>query len=394
MRTPTRREARSFARDGAEALSRGDASTARELFTKAVAAGRGNVSVLLGLSRACRVLNDGSGSMSAVDRALAVEPHNVRALILKADLLADASDSKGASAFYAAALRSAPAPEQVPPEMAQELRRARAMSERYALEYQAHLRDNLATAGYDPATSSDRFTQSLDIIFGTRKIYVQEPRYYYFPGLPQIQFYPREDFPWLDEVEAATNDIRNELSAILADETAFEPYLQGDPKRPYKSQQGLLNNPDWGAFYLWKYGQLIEENAARCPKTMKALENVPLARFTDRSPSVLFSLLKPGARIPPHNGLANIRLICHLPLIIPEKCGFRVGNEQREWVEGRALVFDDTIEHEAWNGSDQTRVVLLFETWRPEISEAENKLISAMFEAIDAYSGTRPEWEI
>ena len=232
MRTPTRREARSFARDGAEALSRGDASAARELFTKAVAAGRGTVSVLLGLSRACRVLNDGSGSMSAVDRALAVEPHNVRALILKADLLADASDSKGASAFYAAALRSAPGPEQVPPEMAQELRRARAMSERYALEYQAHLRDNLATAGYDPATSSDRFTQSLDIIFGTRKIYVQEPRYYYFPGLPQIQFYPREDFPWLDEVEAATNDIRNELSAILADETAFEPYLQGDPKRP------------------------------------------------------------------------------------------------------------------------------------------------------------------
>ena len=69
--------------------------------------------------------------------------------------------------------------------------------------------------------------------------------------------------------------------------------------------------------------------------------------------------------------MLNTRLICHLPLIVPPGCGFRVGNETREWEEGKLLIFDDTIEHEAWNESDQDRVVLIFDIWRPELSEAD-----------------------
>ena len=83
---------------------------------------------------------------------------------------------------------------------------------------------------------------------------------------------------------------------------------------------------------------------------------IPLTRVKNRSPSVLFSLLRPGAHIPPHCGLANTRLICHLPLIVPPGCAFRVGNDTRVPVEGRAWVFDDTIEHEEWNRSSQIRV--------------------------------------
>lgn len=111
-------------------------------------------------------------------------------------------------------------------------------------------------------------------------------------------------------------------------------------------------------------------------------------------PSVLFSLLRAGAHIPPHNGLVNTRLICHLPLIVPPSCAFRVGNDIRVPVEGKAWVFDDTMEHEAWNGSDRARVILLFETWRPELTEEERGLVSAMFDAIDAYGGQKPAWEI
>jgi len=111
-----------------------------------------------------------------------------------------------------------------------------------------------------------------------------------------------------------------------------------------------------------------------------------MARVRGRSPSILFSLLRPGARIPPHTGEMNTRLICHLPLIVPPDCSFRVGNDTRATVEGRAWVFDDTIEHEAWNGSDRTRVILLFEIWRPELTVEERGLVSAMFEAIDAYN--------
>ena len=136
------------------------------------------------------------------------------------------------------------------------------------------------------------------------------------------------------------------------------------------------------------------DNAARCPKTMEALREVPLAHVANRSPSILFSLLKPGARIPPHNGLVNTRSICHLPLIVPGQCTFRVGNSVRDWAEGRAWLFDDTIEHEAWNRTDQTRVILLFDVWRPELSDEERALVTALFEAIDAHDGRKPHWEI
>jgi len=113
-----------------------------------------------------------------------------------------------------------------------------------------------------------------------------------------------------------------------------------------------------------------------------------------RSPSVLFSLLRPGAHIPPHTGLINTRLICHLPLIVPAGCEFRVGNEVRAWQEGRAWAFDDTMEHEAWNRSGETRVILLFEVWRPELTDGERARVRAVFDAIDEYGGEQPRWEI
>lgn len=142
----------------------------------------------------------------------------------------------------------------------------------------------------------------------------------------------------------------------------------------------MLGNPAWSAFYLWKNGERVDANAARRPNTMRALEHVPLTRMQNRSPLVL--------------GVVNTRLICHLPLVVPGQCTFRVGNEIREWVESKAWGFDDTVEHEAWDRSSQTRVILLFETWKPELSEEERALVCTLFEAIDAHSGEKPEWEI
>jgi aspartyl/asparaginyl beta-hydroxylase (cupin superfamily) len=101
---------------------------------------------------------------------------------------------------------------------------------------------------------------------------------------------------------------------------------------------------------------------------------------------VLFSLLRPGAHIPPHHGMLNCRLICHLPLIVPPGCWLRVGSETREWEDGKLLIFDDSIEHEARNDSDETRIILLFDVWRPELTEQERAGVSAMFDAIDEYT--------
>jgi len=114
--------------------------------------------------------------------------------------------------------------------------------------------------------------------------------------------------------------------------------------------------------------------------------------FAPGLPSILFSLLRPGAHITPHHGFTNARYICHLPLIVPEGCAMRVGSETRAWTEGRACVFDDSIEHEAWNRNpDKLRVVMIFDVWRPELSEAEQRLVSTMLQAVDAYGGGLPE---
>lgn len=393
MNTPTQ-DVQALVRAGVLALNRGDARRARDLFVQANEQAPADVPALLGLGYACRALQDLAGLDSAADRLLALDSRNVRALVLKADALDRSGDVRAATSFYQAALRLAAPADKLPPDLRQELARAQAQNDKHARAYEEHMRAWLAAKGFGPGQSNTRFGQSLDILLGRKRIYLQEPRYYYLPQLPQRQFYEREQFPWLDRVEAATDAIRGELLDVLGDPAAFAPYVQGDPNRPHKDQQGMLNNADWSAYYLWRNGERIEAHAAHCPRTLEALADVPLARLPNRSPSVLFSQLKPGAHIPPHNGMLNTRLICHLPLIVPGRCRFRVGNDVREWQEGRAWVFDDSIDHEAWNDSDRTRVILLFEIARPEISEEENRMIAALFEAIDAYSGRPPDWEI
>jgi aspartate beta-hydroxylase len=80
-----------------------------------------------------------------------------------------------------------------------------------------------------------------------------------------------------------------------------------------------------------------------------------------------------------------------LPLIVPAGCSFRVGNETRQWVEGQAWVFDDTIEHEAWNRSDKPRLILLFEIWQPELTAAEQAAVRELFGTLDSHTGAKAQ---
>jgi len=318
---------------------------------------------------------------------------NPLALFRRADELAAGGDTRSAAAFYQAGLRAA-ASSPRGTAVEHEISRVRAVLAGYARQYEQYLTDHLAAQGFRPGAASPRFAESLDIVLGRKQIFFQNPRYYFFPGLPQIQFYDRAPFPWFAELESHIDAIREELLALLRTPEEFKPYVQGDANRPRKAEAGMLNNPDWSAFYLWKDGNVITENARRFPRTMTALQKVPLGSLPQRSPSVLFSLLRPGAHIPPHCGLVNTRLICHLPLIVPAGCRFRVGNEVREWREGVTWAFDDTIEHEAWNDSKETRVILLFEIWRPELTAQEREWVTQLFVGIDRYNGTPPVWEI
>jgi aspartyl/asparaginyl beta-hydroxylase (cupin superfamily) len=371
-------EAERLLRDGIHALRQGRPADARDIFGQVTRTGRANAQVWLLLATACRAANDLGGEEAALDQLLVQEPRLVRGQIMKGDCRAKAGDDRGAAGFYETALLIS-AGQQVPPELAPELRRAEEwIAQKKALVYEQR-EISLAARGFSQGQRSARFQKSLDILSGAKRIFVQEPTGYYFPELPQIQFYDPSAFAWVPAVEAAAGAIREEIKSLLSKGTdGFRPYLDRDPNQPRLDDNHLLDNADWSALFLCENGQEFEETIARCPRTWQAVQAVPLPRIVN-SPTIMFSLLRAGARIAPHTGTHNARLICHLPLIVPPNCGFRVGNETRQWEEGKLLIFDDTIEHEAWNESTQDRVVLIFDIWRPELSEQERREVAALF---------------
>jgi aspartyl/asparaginyl beta-hydroxylase (cupin superfamily) len=384
------RDAAALWRDGATALREGRARAALDAFEAMVGGGVDDGAVWLGLALAAKRIGDAERMMEALDQALRLDQRNLRALLMKGDHFAEIGDGRAAASFYGAVVALS-AGGSHPPDLRAEIERAARERARYATLFAEHLKAEMAARGAT-APEARRVAQSLDLALGTKQVYLQQPTLFYFPELPQIQWFDREGFPWLETLEAATADIKAELLAILEDEeAAFAPYIEPDKNRPVVDDVGWTKSRHWTACYLWKNGEPVAETLARCPKTAEALAEVPLCTMPGRTPSVMFSALKPGARIPPHTGFLNTRLIGHLGLITPDGCGLRVGNETRYWREGHAWLFDDTIEHEAWNDSDQLRVILLFDIWRPELSPLERELVSGVLEAIDNFRGGRTE---
>lgn len=373
------------------ALAKGGAETALEMIERVIAAGKADVSTWLALAHVREQLGDQVGALAAVDRALALEPGELRALLAKADYLERGGDLRAASAYYRAALQHLPRAALLAPHLQEGLRRAQAATQRLARDLEEFVRAKLAAkgVGVGAGDTARRVNDAVDILFGRKRIYAQEPQYLYFPELPQKQFYERDDFPWLDAVEAAAHDIRTELKAVMGG--GFEPYVTQEPNRPRRGQGGMLNNPSWSAFFLCRDGA-EQSGAARCRKTMSALSEAPLTTIPGRTPSILFSKLAAGAHIPAHHGMLNARLICHLPLIVPNGCSFRVGNALREWTVDKAWVFDDTIDHEAWNRSGEDRYILIFDIWRPELNLEERAGVAALCEAVDSYAG-KQQWD-
>lgn len=324
-------------------------------------------------------------AVAALNLALQQTPRDIGLILFLADAQHAAGQKDEAGHAYGVALKLAAQinPASIPEGIKQALQRATSRRADYAAEYEAFLRDRVPRR-----TGDGRFEQAIEILLGRKQIYVQQPTKFYFPGLPQIQFYNKDLFEWATELEAKTDLIRNELLAVMAESGSFEPYLpEEDHSRPHVQSLPLQGSLDWSAFYIWKDGQRVTENARRCPVTAAAFDKVPLDFLPGRAPSVLFSRLRPGAHIPPHTGLVNTRLIGHLPLLVPGRAWLRVGSEVHYWQEGKLVVFDDSIEHEAKNEASQERVVLLFDFWRPEITLPEQEQIAALIGAIIEYSG-------
>ena len=337
------------------------------------------------IALASRNIGDYEAAHDAADQAIGRDATNARAYIVKGDAFFAQNNPRAAAAFYQRALAINP----LHPEMVQEIRveflRAQSRLQDLQTAFSEHMTREVQPLLEDTDHCTPRMQDAVDLLLGKRRLYYPEPRHIMVPDLPIHEFYPRDYFPWLEQLENKTSVILDELNALITHGTSFDPYLTQSDERPVFDTHGMAGNDDWGAFYLWKNGEAIPENQALCPETTKAMNALPLVFSGERCPNILFSRLKPGATIPPHNGMINSRLIGHLPLIIPDDCGFRVGNQTRPWVLGEAFLFDDTIEHEAWNHSAEDRFVLIFEVWKPELNEAEQALITRMLTAVDSY---------
>jgi len=370
---------------GLEALERRDPRSAAEHFHIACSRDPGAPPLWMNLARAQRELGDPEAERAALERVLMIDQRDLLALIRLAELHERLGEEALAAQRWSAVISLSAGIGDRSAEFVQLIERAKSYVEGQSRKLAEAVDERLAGALAEAsARDSRRLQAAAGAMLGRRAIYANQCEGLHYPFLPADEFFDREHFPWLGELEAATGEILAELQAILTDRAqALEPYIAMAPGTPASKWSALDKSLDWGAFHLWKEGKRIDENCARAPRTAALAEALPLCRIEGRAPAVFFSILKAGSHIPPHTGVTNVRSIVHLPLIVPLGCAFRVGGETREWRKGEAFVFDDTIEHEAWNRSGEDRAVLIVDTWNPHLSEHERTMVCRLYEATD-----------
>jgi len=209
----------------------------------------------------------------------------------------------------------------------------------------------------------------------------QQPTFLYFPGLPASPYLSSRNFDGLDEMAAKTAAIVEELFALLPRSEGRERVFESEAVEASNlvSQYG---KPSWQGYYFYRHGEPNLINMEACPVTVSALDRLPLARTPGHAPETLFSVFSPGTHLLPHRGVTNTRVVGHLPLMVPRDCALNVSGELHHWKVGQPVVFDDTYEHEAWNRSDQIRVVLIFDLWNPYLTDVERLAVSELVVSI------------
>lgn len=186
----------------------------------------------------------------------------------------------------------------------------------------------------------------------------------YFPGLTARPWWPRDPFPWLDTLESAAKEIRHELTeySLGVDQSVSHPTM-------------LAPDGSWRALYLTCAGKPHAKNRESFPRTVQAVSAIPGAADCGMA---YFSTIDGNTHIAPHSGFTNAHLRCHLSLVATEGSSIRVADEWRQWVEGKAFVFDDSFEHEVGNEGTERRTVLLLDFWHPDLSRVEKEALKFM----------------
>jgi aspartate beta-hydroxylase len=373
---------------GTRMMQRGDAAKARELFERALQVDPGHPSLWSNLAASLNSLGLQQEELEAVEKALTLEPRHLSSLLQKGALIEARGDVRNAARTYRNALATLP-PGEPPPAVSAAVQHAREAVRNDDTALAGALEERLAAIrDRHGGGSYRRVDRCIELLTGQRARFTPQPTFMYFPEIPAVEFFERAEFPWLDAIEAAAEDIRTELTTVLVtDRAGLEPYVAYPDGVPLDQWRELNRSRRWSAYFLWNQGVAQPSHLARCARTAELLRGAPQCEVAGRGPTAFFSILDAATRIPPHTGVTNTRLTVHLPLIIPPDCGFRVGSETREWIPGKALIFDDTIEHEAWNHSDLPRAVLIFDIWNPYLSPAERDLVRAATEVFGTYYG-------
>ena len=363
------------------AAAAGDFTRAQKLLAEAAGVPGADAPLFLKLAAASKAAGQPRAALSAVERALARQPLDFIALVLRATLLDGLGEAEAAEA-WSHALAQRPAGE-LPAPMIATIQAGEKKRDEWLQAREARMTRNMAAAEDKAgAEERERIVRFRSNALRRTRPYHSEPTHFHFPGLVEREYHPRRLFPWLERFEAATSQIAAEFKSVMAAERAeLVPYIQYADHQPLDAWRPLNHNRDWTAIHLWQNGRVIDANARHCPATMALLKDVDQPAIGGAGPNAMFSLLAPHTAIPPHVGVNNARLVCHLPLVVPHGCWFRVGAETRRWREGEAFVFDDTIEHEALNPTDQLRVVFIFDVWHPGLSAVEREAVAALIEA-------------
>lgn len=298
---------------GMAALGRDD-RTAAAYFTRAAAADPTAAPLWMNLASAHRGLGDADAERAALERALALDQRNLMANVRIAELFERIADTSAAVFRWGGVATIIQSMQRRPPELDQLLTRA---TDRIAVLGQA-LSDDVDTAMQPlriaaEAEQRGRFDACIDAMLGRRRVYAPAPHGLHFPFLPADEFFARDHFAWLGQLEAATPAILAELQTLLADPTPdFTPYVTMMPGTPPNLWSALDRSEDWSVQYLWRYGVRNDQVCARCPQTAAILDTLPLADIPGRAPTAFFSILKPGTHLPriPESATSGRLSIC------------------------------------------------------------------------------------
>jgi len=215
----------------------------------------------------------------------------------------------------------------------------------------------------------------------------QRPKFFFFPDLPNTPYHDPFLHPWAGKLCSSFAAIREDALRVLAEDQHFQDFLKLSPNAKlddYLRGEGVV--PAWEAFFFYRRGERFDANHARCPRTSDVLESIDLCRIADQAPEICFSVLQSGSHILPHYGVSNVRLVMHLPLLVPPDCALNlIDVGEHRWQEGRLVMFDDTFQHEAWNRSKQTRIVLLMDCWNPHLTPVERIAVKQLIEMISRF---------